>query len=170
MSEANYSFLPLISENFRDTFGDIRLQIIFQNERTRLSCIRRVADNATLSFHVVLFTENGMKTLGPAHGKIVAGEMLGEVIKESGVPYTRTVSDTTNIDMGANLASLFATVGGRCTTERIEYKVRGVPYATIYEFYNPEYTPVVAVSGTLPRKIKTVIQKYLVAESLGKSA
>jgi len=162
--------MALISENFRDTFGDIHLQVIFQDKTIRLSCIRRVVDNEVLSFHIVLFTGAGVKALGNVHEKIVAGGLLGEVIKESGVPYTLAVSDKSCVDMDTGLASLFATGAGRCTTERIEYKVRGVPYATIYEFYNPEYTPVATLSGALPRGIKTVIKSYLTAKSPEKSA
>ncbi|MDP3965435.1 MAG: hypothetical protein Q8Q13_01420 [bacterium] len=153
--------MPLISENFRDVFGDIRLGIIFQDKTTRLSCIRRISDNEVLSFHIVLFSEAGIERLGPAHEKIVAGGLLGEVIKESGVSYTRTVSDKSFVDMDAGLASLFATGESRCTTERIEYQVRGIPYAAIYEFYNSKYTPVAKTPATVPPDIRTLIQKYL---------
>ena len=151
----------LVSENLRDEFGEIRLQVIFQDRTTRLSCIRRVSDNEVLSFHIVLFAEAGIKALGPAHERVVAGEMLGEVIQAAGVPYTRTVSDKTHIEMRAGLASLFATEMRNCTTERIEYKIRVVPYATIYEFYNPKYTPVAGLSGTLEQRIRTLIQRHL---------
>lgn len=153
--------MRLVSEDLRDKFGDICFQIISQDRTTRLSYIRRVADNEVLSFHIVLFTEAGIKALGSVHEKVVAGGMLGEVIQASGIPYTRTVSDKTNIEMDAGLASLFATKESRCTTERIEYQVRGVPYATIYEFYNPKYTPIVELSGTLNPKVRTLMQKYL---------
>ena len=153
--------MPLISENFRNTFGDIRLQVIFQDKTTRLSCIRQAANNEALSFHIVLFAETGIKALGTIHEKIVAGGLLGEVIQASEVPYTRTVSEKSSIEMDSALASLFGTEKGRCTTERIEYLVRGIPYATIYEFYNPKYTPVAQLSGTLNPKVKTLMQKYL---------
>src|SRR3989338_1772479 len=153
--------MALISENFRDTFGDIHLQVIFQDKTIRLSYIRRVSDNEVLSFHIVLFTEDGIKTLGSVHEKIVKGGLLGEVIKESGVSYTRTVSDKSFVDMDAGLASLFATGESRCTTERIEYQVRGIQYAAIYEFYNPKYTPVAKTPATVPPDIRTLIQKYL---------
>jgi len=154
--------ITLVSEKLRDSFGEIRLEIIFQNKTTRVSCIRRVSDNEVLSFHIVLFSEAGIERLGPAHEKIVAGGLLGEVIKESGVSYTRTVSDKSFVDMDAGLASLFATVGGRCTTERIEYQVREVPYATIYEFYNPKYTPVAELSSPLDKVVRALMQKHLV--------
>lgn len=157
--------MKLVSENLRDEFGDIRLQVIFQDRATRVSCIRRVADNAVLSFHIVLFTEDGMKMLGSVHREIVKGGLLGEAVQASGVPYTRTVSEKSSIEMDTNLASLFAAKESRCTTERILYQVRGTPYATIYEFYNPKYTPVAALLGIVPPKIKTVIQKYLVTKS-----
>ena len=62
--------MKLISENFRDAFGEIRLELIFQDKTTRVSCIRRVADNEVLSFHIVLFTEAGIKALGSLHHEI----------------------------------------------------------------------------------------------------
>src|SRR3989338_8986179 len=153
--------MKLVSETLRDDFGEIRLELIFQDKVTRLSCIRRVSDNAALSFHIVLFTGAGIETLGPVHENIVAGEMLGEVIQASGIPYTRTVSDKSCVEMDAGLASLFATKKGRCTTDRIEYRVRGVPYATIYEFYNPKYTPVTETSIALSPEIRIHMEKYL---------
>ena len=153
--------MALISENFRDEFGEIRLRLIFQDKITRLSCILRVSDNEVLSFHIILFSWAGIEALGSVHEKIVTGGLLGEVIQASGVPHTRTVSDKTNIEIDAGLASLFATKENRCTTERIEYQVRGVPYATIYEFYNPKYTPVAESVGILNPKIRTLMQKYL---------
>ncbi len=154
--------MKLISENFRDKFGEIRLELIFQDRRTRLSCIRRVSDNEVLSFHVVQFTEAGIKALGSVHERVVAGEMLGEVIQDSGTPHARTISDKTHIEMDANLSSLFSTDEKRCTTERIEYQIRGVPYATIHEFYNPKFTPVAELSGTLDGGVRALMQKNLV--------
>lgn len=158
--------MTLVSENLRDRFGEICLEVIFQDRTTRVSYIRRVADDEVLSFHIVLFTEDGIEALGSVHERVAAGEMLGEVIQASGVPYTRTVSEKIHIDIDRGLASLFATKEHRCTTERIEYQVRGVPYATIYEFYNPKYTLVAALAGTLDPKVKTLMQKYLPVESI----
>ena len=153
--------ITLVSEKLRDSFGEIRLEIIFQNKTTRVSCIRRVSDNEVLSFHIVLFEEAGIKALGPAHEKIVAGGLLGEVIKESGVPYTRKISDKSSIEMDAGLKDLFAAEDNRCTTERIEYRIRDVPYATIYEFYNPKFTPVSDPLSVFNPKVRVIMQKYL---------
>src|SRR3989338_3584483 len=153
--------ITLVSEHLRDEFGGIRLELIFQDRTTLLSCIRRVADEAVLSFHIVLFFEAGITALGKVHESVVSGGMLGEMIQKSGVPYTRTVSEKTSVEIDANLTSLFVTEKKRCTTERIEYQIRGVPYATIYEFYNPKYTPVAESSGTLDKEIIALMQKYI---------
>lgn len=161
--------MSLVSENFRNAFGEIRLQVIFQDRTTRLSCLRR-ADDAVLSFHIVLFREAGIKEFGDRHEKIVAGEMLGEVIQASGVPHTRTISDKSSIEMDANLVALFMAAENRCTTERIEYRIRDVPYAMIYEFYNPTFTPVAAARGALPLETKRVIKNRLSAKLPGKDA
>ena len=136
--------MKLVSEALREKFGDIYFEVIFQDDLHRSSCLRRKSDNAVLSFHIVIFNKAGIETLGKIHERIVAGELLGEVIKESGVSNEWKISERVRVKIPTSLINLFATAQNYCSTEIIEYKVKGVEYAQVYEFYNPEFTAVVS--------------------------
>lgn len=135
--------MKLVSENLRDKFGEIYLEVISQDRTKRTSCIRRASDGEALSYSTVAFNEAGIEALGKVHDDIVAGGSMGEVIKKSGVAHERSVSVTSSAALNFGLSFLFGTKKPFCNTEKITYKIKSVPYAEIHEFYNPEYAPAV---------------------------
>jgi len=140
--------VKLITEKLRAQFGDIYLEVTEQDAVRRIGCLRRMSDNAVLTYHIVTFDPRGVAALGVHHTTIVAGNPMGEVIKHSGVVHTRSVSKPASKNMPPILRALFRTLKKRCRIENIKYTIKGLPYANIDEFYNPEFTPLPKLSRT----------------------
>lgn len=131
------------TEELRERFGDVTLEIIFQRGNTRSSCVRRVSEGTVVAYSRVVFQNPGVTALGKElHEQILSGKAIGETIQNSGVPHERTVSNPYSATINCGLSFLFDTKKNGCVSRVVTYKIQGVPYASITEFYNPEYTPV----------------------------
>ena len=131
----------LMSEDLREKFGDIFIDTVFQNDKRRIGFLRRATDRAILTYHIVHFNALGIKALGKFHKEIVNGGLLGEIVKKSGVPHTRSDSRPKAAAIPKVLSNLFGTTKKICKTKNVKYKVDGKPYVRIEEFYNPEFIP-----------------------------
>lgn len=133
----------LSTEELMQKFGEIYLEVISHKGNTRITCIRRVFDDAVVAYNIVEFQYEGIVMLGQTfHDEIILGKMLGETIKKSGVPHERNVSEPLLSSVNPEVASLFNTKKSTCVSRKVDYMIKGVPYASITEFYNPEFTPV----------------------------
>jgi GNAT superfamily N-acetyltransferase len=133
----------LSTEELKQKFGDIHLEIIFHKENVRTSCVRRLSDNAVVAYSVVVFHDEGVAAFGDEfHQQILSGKILGEMIKNSGVPHERIVSEPFSSETNFGIAFLFDTKKNICVSREVNYKIEDVPYASITEFYNPEFIPV----------------------------
>lgn len=133
----------LSTEELKQNFGDIKLNIISQKEYIRFTCIRRLLDNAVLAYNTVLFHDEGVQAFGDKfHNLITSGQSLGEVIKNSGVMHERKVSEYYTIKVNFGLGFLFNTKKDICLSRKVEYIIKNKLYATIIEIYNPELTQV----------------------------
>lgn len=133
----------LSTEELKQKFGDISLEIISQKENARTSCIRRMSDGVIIAYSTIVFYGRGIISFGEEnHKQIVSGKPLGEIIKNSGIPHERIVSSLFLSKINFGLAFLFDTNKNVCVSRKVEYKVNGLQYASIIEFYNPEFTTV----------------------------
>lgn len=129
----------LSTDILKEEFGAIRLDIVLRKGNLRTSCIRRVSDNAAVACSKVLFHDEGIKVFDQFHKDILAGGKIGETIQHSGVPHERIESEFSQVRMDPDIISLFGTKRDVCMSRTVEYRIRSLPYASITEFYNPEY-------------------------------
>jgi GNAT superfamily N-acetyltransferase len=137
----------LSTEELKHKFGEITLEIISHKENARTTCVRRLSDNAVVAYSIVTFHDEGIKAFGDEfHNQIITGKTIGETIKNSGVPHNRIVSESVSAKVNFGLAFIFNTKKEICVSRIVTYKIKDLLYASIVEFYNPEFTP---VSGDL---------------------
>ncbi len=133
----------LSTEELKQKFGDITLEIISHRENVRTTCVRRLSDNTAVAYSIVTFHNEGIEALGDEfHNQILSGKTIGETIKNSGVPHERSVSDPFSSKINFGLSFLFDTKKDACVSRVVNYKIKGIPYTSITEFYNPEFTSV----------------------------
>ena len=133
----------LSTEELKQKFGDIILEIISNKENVRTTCIRRLSDSGVVAYSMVTFHDVGVVVLGDEfHNQILSGKTIGETIKKSGVPHERCVSGSFSSKINFGLSFLFDTRKDACVSRTIDYKIKDLPYASITEFYNPEFTSV----------------------------
>lgn len=130
----------LSTEELKQKFGDITLEIISHKENIRNTCVRRSSDNAVVAYSIVTFHNEGIQAFGDElHNQILSGKTIGETIKNSGIPHERIVSETVSSKLNFGLAFLFDTEKDLCVSRIVDYKIKGLPYASITEFYNPKF-------------------------------
>ncbi len=133
----------LSTEELRQKFGDITLEIISHKKNTRTTCVRRLSDNAVVAYSIVIFHNEGTTVFGDEfHSQILSGKAIGETIRNSGVPHERTVSGPFSSKINFGLSFLFNTKKDICVSRTVNYKIKDLSYASITEFYNPEFTSV----------------------------
>ncbi|MEK7149991.1 MAG: GNAT family N-acetyltransferase [Patescibacteria group bacterium] len=131
----------LSTEELKQKFGDIYLEIISQKENIRTTCIRKSSDNVAVVYNNVIFYDEGVAVFGQEfHNQILSGKMLGQTIKNSGISHERLVSERFSIKINLGLSFLFDTKKNFCVSRKVDYKIKDLPYASITEFYNPEFT------------------------------
>lgn len=132
----------LVSEHFKKRFGEIYVDTFYQDKLNRIGFLRRATDDAALTYHEVTFDIAGIRALGKHHEIIVKGGLLGQTIKDSGVPHARKDSSATRRKLNRTLQNLFGSKNSYCKSEQTSYWVKGAPYCKIVQFYNPRFTPV----------------------------
>lgn len=129
----------LSTEELKQKFGDITLEIISHKENIRTTCVRRSSDNAVVAYSIVTFHNEGIRAFGDeSHNQILSGKTIGETIKNSGISHERTVSEPVSSKLNFGLSFLFDTKKENYVSRIVDYKIKGLPYASIIELYNPE--------------------------------
>jgi hypothetical protein len=129
----------LSTEELKKKFGAIYLQVISQNNNLRTSCVRKLSNNSVLAFSRVVFNETGIKAFKEFHNQILSGKPIGQAIIDSRVRHERIVSEKFRVKMYPGLCTLFNTKRPTCVGRKIDYKIKGLLYASINEFYNPNF-------------------------------
>lgn len=133
----------LSTEELKLKFGDITLEVISHRENIRTTCVRRLSDNAVVAYSIVTFCNEGVEAFGEEfHNQIISGKTIGETIRNSGISHERTVSESFSSKLNFGISFLFDTKKDTCMSRIVEYTIKGLPYATIAEFYNPEFLSV----------------------------
>lgn len=89
---------------------------------------------------MVVFRAEGVSSFGDEfHKQILSGNAIGETIQNSGIFHERIVSNSFLYEINFGLAFLFDTTKTVCVSRTVNYKIKDLPYASITEFYNPEF-------------------------------
>lgn len=133
----------LSTEELKQKFGEIILEIIYQKESTRISCVRKSSDNSVIAYSLVTFEDTSVQILNSDfHRHILSGKAIGETIKDFGIPHERTVSEPFLSKVNFGESFLFDTKKDFCVSRIVNYKINGAQYVSITEFYNPELIPI----------------------------
>lgn len=127
------------SEILEKKFGKLSIEIISQDELHRVSCLRTDNDNTAIACSTVDFHQQGIEAAPGLHTSIVAGSLLGKTIKDSGITHERKEFEWTTENIPARFQNIFNSEASVCASRKIEYYIQGNLYATIAEYYNPDY-------------------------------
>lgn len=131
----------LSTDELKKKFGDITMEIISQRGQTRTSCVRRSSDNTVVAYSIITFHDEGIAAFGDEfHNQILSGKAIGETIKNSGISHERRVSESALSKINFGLSFLFDTKKNICVSRGVNYKIEDLLYASLTEFYNPEFT------------------------------
>ena len=132
----------LTSEIFEKKFGELELEVIFQDANARIVCFRIKSNGEALEYSIVHFHKAGVEKFGEFHQKVVDGNSLGIVVRGSGIPHKRIETERMLVSIPPEAVPIFKTDSSNCVSKKISYEILGEPYADITEFYNPKYVSI----------------------------
>ena len=98
----------LSTEELKQKFGDVTLEIISHKENIRTTCVRRLSDNAVVAYSIAIFHDEGIVVFGDEfHSQVLSGKPIGETVKNSEVSHERIVSEPFSSKINFGLSFLF---------------------------------------------------------------
>lgn len=128
----------LSSEILERQFGPTEVEVLHQDERTRLICTRVIATGQILEVSSVSFIEAGALVFPEVHQAVLAGESMGKAFLEAGVEFARDVQATQRQNLPVEMIRQFEAEGPVTIVEvTILVGPDQTPYAEIIETYSP---------------------------------
>ena len=128
----------LSSEILERQFGPTEVEVLHQDERTRLICTRVIATGQILEVSSVSFIEAGALVFPEVHQAVLAGESMGKAFLEAGVEFARDVQATQRQKLPVEMIRQFEAEGPVTIVEvTILVGPDQTPYAEIIETYSP---------------------------------
>jgi hypothetical protein len=127
------------SEILQKKFGKLSIEILSQTALHRESCLRLKSNDVAIACSVVDFNQSGISNAPDLHANIVAGALLGKTIQDSGIEHERKEFQWETKNIPSQFQNILNTKKTTCSSRKIEYFIKGELYATIMEYYNPDY-------------------------------
>lgn len=129
----------LSSDILETQFGPTAIDVLYQDDTTRIIQTRRASDGHILELSYVLFDPQGVKTFPEVHQKIRDGESMGKAFVDAHVEFVR---ETTAV-FRSHVPSVFqkkfnSTAMPWVTNTTILVGSDSVRYATVLEMFHPD--------------------------------
>lgn len=129
--------LQLSTDILENKFGKLILKVLFQEGLERKSCLFDKNKNV-IACSTVLFYEKGISKIPALHEMILQGAPIGKTLNDPGIQKIRE-NGKFKIRSAPNIFQELFHTKEKCFSRRVEYAVNGIPYASIMEYYNPEF-------------------------------
>lgn len=136
----------LNSERIEQTFGSYGIELIFSDERLRLSNLYSLDDGepVTRTFALVRYPEDVSPAFAPEHAAIVAGGSIGSTFEDAGWTVVKDYHQYFRIRLSPRLAAAMGVAADTPLAThayRLEVARDGaqLEYALIIEIHHPEY-------------------------------
>ena len=146
------SSTPLNSERIAQRYGNYGIEVLFAGDQKRISNLYSEADGRKTmrTLALVQFTAADAPEIANEHRQILGGGSIGAVFKKAGWTIDKTSSryclSKTDLESLPDLARMGipppATLATRIYVFHVRKGTISIDYATITEFYHPDYQPV----------------------------
>ena len=131
----------LSSDILERQFGPTELEILWQDDKTRIICTKVADGGQVLELSQVAFHQAGIDGFPDIHKEIVDGKSMGKAFAGQGIDFNRQVRAAYEYDqrtLPAGFTERFGTVEPATVIDvSIQVGPGGTPYADILEVYSP---------------------------------
>lgn len=128
----------LSSDILEQQFGPTTLEVLYQDDKTRIICTKSKTSGQILELSRVTFIKSGVTQFANVHHDIVTGQSMGKAFRSHGIPFVRevhssyrqTLPDSFSRRFGSNNPASVVSVSILVGPDR-------TPYAQILETYSP---------------------------------
>lgn len=129
----------LSSDVLERQYGPTELEVMFQDEMTRIIAARAVGDGRVLEISRVVFAPDAAANFPEPYQAMLAGESMGKAFRSRGFKFNREIKSAFTCDLPPAFDRWF---GGTHDATVIDLAVRvgpnDTPLATVLETYRPE--------------------------------
>ena len=138
MSDNKDSSLKLGTDKVREVFGELKPQIIYQDDAERVMLAKSLDDRVG-AYSIVQFDDFGRKFTPEIHDEVLRGKFIGETFRKHGVPIFREEECVFVYTLPQQLQEIFGNSGKESFVKKINFRIGHVrvPYASIIEIYSP---------------------------------
>lgn len=128
----------LSSGTLEDQFGSTELEVMFQDDTTRIICTKAVGDGRVLEISRVVFAPDAAANFPEPYQAMLAGESMGKAFTSRGIKFQREINNGLTCDLPPAFRRWF---GGTHEATVIDLSVLVGPnktlFAEILETYRP---------------------------------
>jgi hypothetical protein len=132
----------LSSDILERQFGPTILEVLWQDDATRLIATKVKATGQVLELSQVVFNEPGIAGFPEVHREVVAGKSMGKAFAERAIPFKRQVHAAYRYDQHDLPGSFSERFGAELPPTVVDVSILvgpdSTPYADILEVYSPE--------------------------------
>ncbi|HEY5442612.1 MAG TPA: hypothetical protein VIJ68_03675 [Candidatus Saccharimonadales bacterium] len=149
----------LSSDILERQFGKTYLKVLSDDNEPRIICTRALDGDRVLEISSVTFTPAGAEKFPDAHRAVLAGESMGKVFREHGIPFRRNIQALYGYTLPANFERWFGESGQATIIDlTVVAGPDDTPYARILETFSPavhwpNFTP-----GSMPEHTERIEQ------------
>ena len=129
----------LSSDILEEQFGPTQVDVLLQDDQTRIIRTRVVATGQILEASRVTFDSKGVKAYPKIHKTVVAGQSMGKAFRDTGIAFVRKTESVASQKVPAVFAEQFKnTQPATVVAVTILVGPKKTQYAQILEVYAPE--------------------------------
>lgn len=128
----------LSSDILERQFGPTEIEVLFQDNATRIICTKTIADSQALELSKVEFVQAGVDAYPDIHEEIANGKSMGKAFRGQNVEFTRDIKAAWPQQLPQEFSQTFKQ-DGEATIVQVTILVgsNNIPYAKILEIYSP---------------------------------
>lgn len=128
----------LSSDILENQFGTTVIEVLGQDEATRIIATKDVLDGKILEISRVVFKPLGVKAFREVHELVVAGQSMGKAFRAAGVEFERVEHSAHRSNLPEGFNKYFGSdQPGTVVGVSILVGQEQLPYANILEIYSP---------------------------------
>lgn len=136
---------PLASDKLEKKEGPTEIEVMFQDENSRIICTRSVGDRSVLEVSLVIFAPDAAESFPDVFEAMKNGESMGKAFRSRGIEFHRQINSGSTCDLPPAFERWFGNAKGATVIDLVAaVGPDRKPFAKILETYRsgiwPQFT------------------------------
>src|SRR3989344_7913676 len=120
------------TDRVKELFGEVKPQVIYQDENKR-AILTKSLDDVVGAYSIVHFDKFGRRLMPDIHKEVLQGQFIGETFRKYGIPTHREEECIFVYRLPSEFQKIFGNSGKESFCKRVKFRIGHVrvPYASI---------------------------------------